>query len=456
MSIKVNGIELPDFPEGVLENYPYAIIKMMTVVDDNGETTESYLFSASTQPIAYAYMPENGATDNEFLLTNTEETVTYLYDGSSWQFQDVNELYFAYYVVGFIPLDGISMSLYGQSTSFGNYVYELMWVNHDIEVAKMSSDGSAFETTGEIFYLYATYEPAYWMPFEWYKGMASNTRRLGGIKGTLKPDAMLSTLKGVEALGPQLVKLDELIGQRTDFSLSIYSEVTEPFFDIDDATTFIYIPDMLVDYVDTVVFPNLLSIPNQFLQRDGGFKSTNLRFKTAIFNSATGTLHGGSFAGQDRLTKIIAPKITKIDSGWAYCTSIVEITKDCFPEVNEIGYQGLVSLVNLTRADFPKLSKITMRAFGEKLQVLVLRNTEKYCESDWVFDSTFDEESPLAHGKGCVIVPTALIDSYLSSSTWTDMTAAGSKLLPLEEYTVDGTLTGDIDWAKVDAELAKL
>lgn len=455
MAIVVNGVNLPDVPADVLANYPYAVIKMMTSVDDNGEKGEAYLLSASTQPIGYIYMPENGPTDNAFLVTATEETVTYAYDGSSWQFQDINELLFGYYVVGFVPSDGMSMSFYGETTTFGDLTYELMWVNHDIETVTFSSEGT-IEPTGEVFYSYSTYEPAYFMSADWFRSMGAQARRLGGTNSKLTPDDMFSIMKGVEPLGPQITKLDNLIGQRTDLSLAIYSDVTEPTFDIDDGTTFIYVPDMLVDYIDTVVFPNLLSIPNQFLQRGGGFTTTNLRFKTAIFNSATGTLHGMAFAEQDRLVKIVAPKITKLDSGWRNSTLITEITRDWFPEVTEIGYQGLVGLINLTRADFPKLSQLTQSSFGDKLQVLVLRNTEKVCTSSWSFKDTFGKNSLIAKGKGCVLVPTVLMDSYSAYTDWINMTATGSKLLPLESYTVDGTLTGDIDWAKVEAELAKL
>lgn len=57
--------------------------------------------------------------------------------------------------------------------------------------------------------------------------------------------------------------------------------------------------------------------------------------------------------------------------------------------------------------------------------------------------------SPIRSGTGNILVPRDLIATYQSGTNWSTVYAAGTKFLALEDYTVDGTTTGDLDDAKI-------
>ena len=50
------------------------------------------------------------------------------------------------------------------------------------------------------------------------------------------------------------------------------------------------------------------------------------------------------------------------------------------------------------------------------------------------------------------IVPAALVESYKTATNWAAYWGYGNnKFLALEDYTVDGTVTGEIDWDRLNA-----
>lgn len=54
--------------------------------------------------------------------------------------------------------------------------------------------------------------------------------------------------------------------------------------------------------------------------------------------------------------------------------------------------------------------------------------------------------TPIANGTGYIYVPRALVDTYKSATNWT---AYANQFRALEDYTVDGTITGKLDESKI-------
>jgi hypothetical protein len=88
-------------------------------------------------------------------------------------------------------------------------------------------------------------------------------------------------------------------------------------------------------------------------------------------------------------------------------------------------------------------------SFFPALSHLALRHTRLLAlSSSGQFSGT-----PFASGGtgGKCYVPRALIESYQTATNWSTLYAAGTcTFLPLEDYTVDGTTTGEIDWSKIE------
>ena len=58
------------------------------------------------------------------------------------------------------------------------------------------------------------------------------------------------------------------------------------------------------------------------------------------------------------------------------------------------------------------------------------------------------QNTPINTGTGYIYVPSALVDSYKSATNWSTY---ATQFRALEDWTVDGTITGELDWDKINA-----
>ena len=95
--------------------------------------------------------------------------------------------------------------------------------------------------------------------------------------------------------------------------------------------------------------------------------------------------------------------------------------------------------------DFPCLTNVAFNTFSNStnLTCLALRTQNNICTlSGW---SAFDD-TPIYDGDGYIYVPSALIEQYKTATNWTYF---ATKFRALEDYTVDGTVTGALDTSKI-------
>lgn len=113
--------------------------------------------------------------------------------------------------------------------------------------------------------------------------------------------------------------------------------------------------------------------------------------------------------------------------------------------------------VSLEKVDLPMAYELSNEVFSGcvKLKALSLRNFANN-EVVKLTLSTFNG-TPFAEGGtgGVLLIPSALVESYKTATNWSVIYAYGTnRFLALEDYTVDGTATGEIDWDKVNALFA--
>ena len=150
----------------------------------------------------------------------------------------------------------------------------------------------------------------------------------------------------------------------------------------------------------------------------------------------------GAYAFQDcaRLTTADFPAATSIDGNAFDNCSLSTVN---FPAVTSIG-SGVFFNCSLTTVDLPALTSLGSGVFtyNSSLTAVILRNTEKVCTmSGNAFSNT-----PIARGTGYIYVPKALVDTYKSATNWSTFAA---QFRALEDYTVDGTTTGELDPNKI-------
>lgn len=136
--------------------------------------------------------------------------------------------------------------------------------------------------------------------------------------------------------------------------------------------------------------------------------------------------------------------------GFSNCTKLT--TVNC-PEAVTVLSLGFSTCTSLTKLDLPKATVIEAAAFrsSSNLEYIILRTQEQACVMN---NSNVLESTPFASGKagGKLLVPAALVEEYKVATNWAAIWGYGhNKFLALEDYTVDGTITGEIDWDKLNA-----
>lgn len=162
---------------------------------------------------------------------------------------------------------------------------------------------------------------------------------------------------------------------------------------------------------------------------------------TSYSNPTLTTLGAYALSGT-KITNLNLPALTTI-AGYAFyeCTTLTSLT---LPSLTEIPYNGFRQYKGLVTADLPALKKIGSNGLYQctNLTSLILRGST-LCTL--VAGSTLTG-SKILGGTGYVYVPRSLLSSYQSASNWSNISA---QFRALEDYTVDGTITGALDTTKI-------
>lgn len=140
------------------------------------------------------------------------------------------------------------------------------------------------------------------------------------------------------------------------------------------------------------------------------------------------TISDSAFTGTS-ITKLICPNLARIER---YCCVGCSYLK----KVDMLGHDPLSPDVSgyISGASFLRCNT---------LSTLIIRSTVTVCRLSEV--DAF-EDTPIADGDGYIYVPRALIEDYKVANNWS---AFASQFRAIEDYTVDGTVTGELDSSKI-------
>ena len=183
----------------------------------------------------------------------------------------------------------------------------------------------------------------------------------------------------------------------------------------------------------TVDFPAATSIESSAFQFCSALTTVDFPAATSIGNSA--------FSHCSALTTVDFPAATSIESSaFQFCSALTTVD---FPAATSIGNSAFNYCSKLTTANFPAATSIESSALRscDVLKALLLRGNNVCALSNTnAFNST-----PIRSGTGYIYVPSALIEQYKAATNWSTYAA---QFRALEDYTVDGTITGELDPAK--------
>ena len=193
--------------------------------------------------------------------------------------------------------------------------------------------------------------------------------------------------------------------------------------------------------LEHISFPNVSSLGSHAFYGCTSLKEVHLH-ENVDFLYNTG---GNAFQNCNALQSINMPKLTNLPSScFMNCKSLVE---GVFPLVTMIGsscFQGCASLKKIDfHSDISSAGSYSAYSGCTNLTALIFRSESKMatCISTGILDST-----PILSGTGYIYVPRALIEDYKAATNWVTF---ADQFRALEDYTVDGTTTGELDESKV-------
>ena len=151
------------------------------------------------------------------------------------------------------------------------------------------------------------------------------------------------------------------------------------------------------------------------------------------------------FDGCSALKSVNFPLLENASGTYSFrkCSSLESVV---FPKLEKSGIGDFSYCTSLKRADFTKITGFSGNCFVgcSALTALILRNTEAVCTLANTTNTI--ATTPIANGAGYVYVPRALVNSYKEATNWSTYAA---QIRALEDYTVDGTITGELDETKI-------
>ena len=210
------------------------------------------------------------------------------------------------------------------------------------------------------------------------------------------------------------------------------------------------------DQITSLSFPTATSVGDSWLRfRSSGFESGRNELKRLDFPLAekVGEIDINIWSPFNYclsgLTEFNAPKLQTVSR--YLCKDAVSLPEIDLPSfINNIGEQAFYRCRSLKIADFgrdavgvktSKPGRINSNAFNgcSSLVALIVR----YFSGSDIFElaSTYVlANTPIASGTGYIYVPRDMVDTYKAATNWSTY---ANQIRAVEDYTTDGTLTGD-------------
>ncbi len=196
-----------------------------------------------------------------------------------------------------------------------------------------------------------------------------------------------------------------------------------------------------------VDLPNATSVDNYAFYGCTKLPSINLPNATNVGIYA--------FVSCKELTNIDLPNATSIGNyAFQGCSALTNIY---LPNVTGVNTQVFYQCYSLLSIDLPRVTAINATSFYNcySLKAVIIRKTAEVCSlyntnafkgCYHILGTTNSTYNPTGAKDGYIYVPRSKVDSYKSATNWSTY---AEQIRALEDYTVDGTTTGELDESKI-------
>lgn len=212
---------------------------------------------------------------------------------------------------------------------------------------------------------------------------------------------------------------------------------------------FINTIDALGDDVvmDSIIDRTITEFKDDKLTTIGGYAFFKCAALTTIELPNVATL-GQSCFQESGIVDVCLPAATNL--GLYPFSGCKALKRAVFPKATNIGTYSMANCTSLEKVEFGSTITISSQLFMKDavLTCLILRS-ESLCA---LSNANAFKNTPVETGAGCIYVPRALLSDddetkdYRRATNWSTYAA---KFRALEDYTVDGTVTGELDETKI-------
>lgn len=164
--------------------------------------------------------------------------------------------------------------------------------------------------------------------------------------------------------------------------------------------------------------------------------------KTVYFPDVT-TLGSSAFT-MCSFTEAIFPKCTDLGSGYTFQNNTA-LKKVVVKHASYLYYSTFQGCTSLEVFDCGNIRSVYSNAFKDcsSLKAFIIRNLSSVPSLNSINDFA---GSGIANGSGYIYVPSAWVNNLASATNWS---AFATQIRVLEDYTVDGTVNGELDITKI-------
>lgn len=149
-----------------------------------------------------------------------------------------------------------------------------------------------------------------------------------------------------------------------------------------------------------------------------------------------------SFLNCTSLENVEFPSLSSI--GTSTFQGCLKLSSVNVPKLDSIAAYGFRNCKSLSRLKLPSVTVLGGFAFMECTSLIVLVLSGPSCCTLRSLDAF--KSTPIESGTGYIYVPATLLDSYKTAANWSNF---ASQFRAIEDYTIDGTLDGELDDSKI-------
>ena len=271
------------------------------------------------------------------------------------------------------------------------------------------------------------------------KDVADAIRAKKGTTATINPQNFASEIASIEGGGGytvddialRLVSGDLHLSTDVIGAYTFYNTVGITSVDAPNVTTIGTYAFYNISNITSINTPNVTTIGNYAFTAP---KVTQLDFPLL---TSIGT---NCFTNCPSIMSVNLPELKNVE---ASCFGYIGVRQLVIPKATSIGDSALTNSKSLKYVDLPKCTAIANYGLRNNslLETLILRSETTCTLSNYALNST-----KIANKTGYVYVPSALIESYKGATNWSKMS---TQFRALEDYTIDGTINGELDESKI-------